>query len=396
MDVEDSPAGRPAARQRVFGRASPKCALAFHAFAFAGNAAVLVWQWVQGTKPAFHFAGVYVFLTIWGLTLQTLYFLVALLTSVSLVRDTEGVSSDWTDRETLGTARGGPRLLGGQEGIASMPFGVPDDAVGVGVFEDDPSGAGGTAATGEVTPFSDLLGRGPRCCACRSGIPPETGLGRAERALAPWTVVMLSLRDRLYSLELPIALFVSAGFWGAIFPAAATRRHFVADPVDGARSCWEHGATLLLILAETVMVRHRYPRGRLAGTAVTGAFALCYCLWNVLTREENGVWPYPNVQLPLERLGMGVELPVYAALVGMMAGGWLLGRWLSVGPVWGGGACSDDACCCCCCGPSCCGGRRHRGSSGGGWRKPSAGSADPLSGAGAGGWVPDVAAYGRL
>jgi hypothetical protein len=172
--------------------------------------------------------------------------------------------------------------------------------------------------------------------------------------LAPWTLFALAARDRLFSLEVVISTFVSLGFWCLIFPAPATQHVFQTDLRGAAASVWDHGVTFVLVVVELLCVRHRYPRGRLLGFFLTTLFGAIYCAWNIITREENDVWPYPNVQLPLAKLGVGAEAAVYAGMVLVMGLGWVTGRWLSVGPVWGGACCSGGACCCCCF-ASCCG-----------------------------------------
>lgn len=317
---------------------------------------ILVYHWIAGTNPKFHFAGVYVFLTIWGQTLQTLYFLVATISSIMLVRDVQGVSSDWIDDVAVNKASGGARLLYGNEGISSMPFEDPEDVTTSRVFEDeDDIGGRRMSRYGDgddvVGPYSDFCSQ----CPCWSSpVPGRSGLGRVSRVLAPWTLFAIAARDRLFSLEIVVAAFVSFGFWCLIFPAASTQHIFHTDAVAAAMSVWDHGATFVLAVAELLCVRHRYPRGRLLGILLTTGFAALYCAWNVITREENGVWPYPNVQEPLIDLGVGVEVAVYAAGVLAMGVLWAAGRWLSVGPVWGGSCCSGAACCCCCF-ASCCG-----------------------------------------
>ena len=316
----------------------------------AGNASFLAWQLVVGASPQYHFAGVYVFLTIWGLTLQTLYFLVALVTSAALARDLQGVSADWTDRVFLGAARGGTRLLGTSEGVASIPF---DEDHGVVVPR--ARGRGGDALGGApappVTSHNELCCAGPSWSCC-DGAPLEHGLGRAARVLEPLTLRLLALRDRLFSLEIAVALCVSVGFWTLIFPAKSTMHRFETDAGDAVRSSWEHGATLVFVVIELLLVRHRYPRGVMLGACLAGLFGLAYGLWNLLTFDQNGVWPYPGVQDPIERHGDAAVGGVIAGAWVLLAVVWLLGRWLSVGPVWGGGCITASACCCSCC--SCC------------------------------------------
>ncbi|KAA0169208.1 hypothetical protein FNF27_07027 [Cafeteria roenbergensis] len=350
MGLEEAVVPNSTQRFQVFGRASPTCFIVFHAIAFVCNASFLAWQLVVGASPQYHFAGVYVFLTIWGLTLQTLYFLVALVTSAALARDLQGVSADWTDRVFLGAARGGTRLLGTSEGVASIPF---DEDHGVVVPR--ARGRGGDALGGApappVTSHNELCCAGPSWSCC-DGSPLEHGLGRAARVLEPLTLRLLALRDRLFSLEIAVSLCVSVGFWTLIFPAKSTMHRFETDAGDAVRSSWEHGATLVFVVIELLLVRHRYPRGVMLGACLAGLFGLAYGLWNLLTFDQNGVWPYPGVQDPIERHGDAAVGGVIAGAWVLLAVVWLLGRWLSVGPVWGGGCITASACCCSCC--TCC------------------------------------------
>jgi hypothetical protein len=279
----------------VFGLLSPRCMAIFHTVAFLCDVAFLSTDAAFGS-PSYPFAGIYVYLTIWGLTFQTLYFGVAALSSWLMLRELPG--------------------------------------------EIEPVHDSG------VTPFNSVCGDGSACCSCR-GEPSEAGIGPVERYLSLVSVKLLAVRDRLFSLEIALSLFISTGFWVLLFPDPATQAKWASDHVAAMRSCYDHGMTLVWMLLELSLVRHRYSRNKWLGLSIASLFGAVYLGWNVLTHSENNRWPYPSVQQALERLGVGIEVVGYGAGVLLIAGLWMFGRWLHVGCLWGrrSEACSQEACC---------------------------------------------------
>lgn len=343
------------------------------------------------------------FLTVWNLTINAIFFLFSSAVSICICMELRDAaeSRDWADKSAIDGSSGtdqaqarslsdgtpsigfrqpsGSDMLGGltsdyedQTGVLGSDVGTyassdtfGGSATGTGLSSDDVFGygAGATAvapspqrrSSGAAAGSRNLGGSRPSTTVAASSYnawAPNDGLGRSGRFLSGLTRGAIVVRDRLFGLAVTVGVMVGIGYWGVLFPNPAYTDKFIHHPNEAGKSSIMHGAMALFIIAELLLVRHRWAPQWWQGMAGTMAFAAAYVGWNVLTFEENGVWPYPSVQQLLWH-SPGVAVAGYAGIVVLVGAFHLQLRWLSL---WHWSALDAGTCAAVQC---CCHGRRH-------------------------------------
>ncbi|XP_063358959.1 androgen-induced gene 1 protein-like [Cydia amplana] len=105
--------------------------------------------------------------------------------------------------------------------------------------------------------------------------------------------ILRSIKDKLFILAFPVALYVTSAFWGIY---AIDKDLIFPDKIANAIPSWVnhtmHTLILLFILLELVITYRRYP-SRFVGFSIVVCFNLTYTFWFHCIWYQTGVWVYP-------------------------------------------------------------------------------------------------------
>ncbi|CAK1603518.1 unnamed protein product [Parnassius mnemosyne] len=101
------------------------------------------------------------------------------------------------------------------------------------------------------------------------------------------------IKDTLFSLAFPIAIYVSVAFWSIY---TVDKDLIFPDVIEKLYPTWMnhvmHTMVTIFMFLELIMTSRNYP-SRAVGISITLAFSMSYIAWYLMIYFKTGVWVYP-------------------------------------------------------------------------------------------------------
>ncbi|XP_026757320.1 androgen-induced gene 1 protein-like [Galleria mellonella] len=122
------------------------------------------------------------------------------------------------------------------------------------------------------------------------------------------TPFIRTIKDVLFSVAFPIALYVSVAFWSIYF---IDKPLIFPDYIEAIFPAWLnhtlHTFITVFLIIELLVTKRNYP-SRITGSAITMLFVVAYVIWMHVIHDRTGSWPYPIfdvLNLPLRFIFCG-------------------------------------------------------------------------------------------
>ncbi|XP_053612183.1 androgen-dependent TFPI-regulating protein-like [Plodia interpunctella] len=148
-------------------------------------------------------------------------------------------------------------------------------------------------------------------------------LGTNATALAPKkTPLIRSIKDLMFSLAFPVALYVSIAFWGIY---AIDKNLVFPEHIEKIFPVWFnhtlHTLIAIFMFIELFVTNKTYP-SRKFGIFLTVTYTLSYVVWLHILRERTGMWVYPIFEV----LNLPQRVVYFASSTAVAAGFYIFGE----------------------------------------------------------------------
>ncbi|XP_026757321.2 androgen-dependent TFPI-regulating protein-like [Galleria mellonella] len=107
------------------------------------------------------------------------------------------------------------------------------------------------------------------------------------------TPLIRNIKDILFSVAFPIALYVSVAFWGIY---AIDKPLVFPEMLEKIFPAWlnhtMHTFITVFLIIELLVTKRNYP-SRITGSTITIVFVVSYIIWMHVLHARTGAWPYP-------------------------------------------------------------------------------------------------------
>ncbi|XP_059059452.1 androgen-induced gene 1 protein-like [Achroia grisella] len=107
------------------------------------------------------------------------------------------------------------------------------------------------------------------------------------------TPLIRTIKDVLFSVAFPIALYVSVAFWGIY---AIDKPLVFPEILEKIFPAWlnhtMHTFITMFLVIELLVTKRNYP-SRMTGSTITTLFVVAYAVWMHVLHARTGAWPYP-------------------------------------------------------------------------------------------------------
>ncbi|XP_053612298.1 androgen-induced gene 1 protein-like [Plodia interpunctella] len=111
------------------------------------------------------------------------------------------------------------------------------------------------------------------------------------------TPLIRTIKDNLFSLAFPMALYVSTFFWAIYY---IDKESVFPDYIEMKFPVWLnhmlHTFVAVFVLIEIFITNRTYP-SRSFGISLMITFASVYTIWMHIVHARNGLWPYPMFEV---------------------------------------------------------------------------------------------------
>ncbi|CAK1603519.1 unnamed protein product [Parnassius mnemosyne] len=118
------------------------------------------------------------------------------------------------------------------------------------------------------------------------------------------------IKDTLFSLAFPIAIYVSVAFWSIY---AVDKDLIFPDVIEKLYPTWMnhvmHTTVAIFMFLELILTSRSYP-SRAVGISITLAFSMSYIAWLLIIYFKSGEWAYPFLNIlnwPLRIVFFGIS-----------------------------------------------------------------------------------------
>ncbi|XP_059059395.1 androgen-induced gene 1 protein-like [Achroia grisella] len=107
------------------------------------------------------------------------------------------------------------------------------------------------------------------------------------------TPLIRSIKDVLFSMAFPVALYVSVSFWGIY---AIDKELIFPEMIERIFPVWlnhtMHTFITVFLVIELLATKRNYP-SRATGNTIMSLFIIAYVIWIHVIHHKTGTWPYP-------------------------------------------------------------------------------------------------------